>query len=60
MDRAYSELLEAAHLVVLILHLNILIGRDVSRRGPIRVDYALPRHAARVGCSPRLFVYLLY
>jgi hypothetical protein len=54
---AYPELLEAVHLVVLVLHFDILVRRDVSRRRPVGIAAAaLPRHAARLGCSPRRVV----
>lgn len=60
MGRTYPELLEAAHLGILILHLDVLVSRDVGRRRPVRVDIALPRHVARLGWSPRLLVYWMY
>jgi len=52
--RAYTKLLEAADFAVLllVLHLHVLVRRDVGRRRPVRLDLlvaALPRHLARGG-----------
>lgn len=55
-SRTYAKFVEAVHLCVLILHLDVLVGRDVSRRRTVRGNIALSRHLARVGYSPCLDV----
>lgn len=57
---AYSELLEAAHLVfLLVLHVDIGMRRHVFRRWLFGLCSALPRHIACLGCSPRRFKVVL-
>lgn len=59
-DCAYSELLEAAHLVfLLVLHVDVGMRRHVFRRWLVGLCSALPRHIACLGCSPRRFQLVL-
>lgn len=57
---AYSELLETAHLILLlVLHVDIGMRRHVFRRWLFGLCSALPRHIACLGCSPRRFEIVL-
>ena len=53
--RTYTKLLEATHLVILlVLHLDIGLRRYIIRRRLLDLlCSALPRHIAYLGCSPR-------